>query len=309
MTGDALAPVLVTGADGQLGQSFRWLTPEALAAGIRPVFAGRGALDIADAGAVARFLDGNPVHAVVNAAAYTAVDRAESEPVAAARANTEGPAVLARACRARGIALFHLSTDYVFDGRKTEPYTETDATHPLGVYGRTKLAGELCIQEEDPQALILRTGWVFSQFGHNFLNTMLRLGAERTALAVVADQLGGPTYAPAIARILLRLVRRRLEGQVLAGGIYHFGGAPPASWHEFARTIFSEAVRFGLLPSAPQVRAITTAEYPTAATRPLQAQLSCAKLSRVLEGLGNDWRRGLRAALEELRPRSGAAAR
>jgi dTDP-4-dehydrorhamnose reductase len=243
---------------------------------------------------------------VVNAAAYTAVDRAESEPAAAARANTLGPAVLARVCRARGSALFHVSTDYVFDGRKTEPYTETDATHPLGVYGRTKLEGELCVQEADPQALILRTGWVFSQFGNNFLKTMLRLGAERPEIGVVADQRGGPTYAPAIVRALLRLVRRRLDGRALAGGIYHFGGVPPASWHEFAQTIFSEAVYLGLLPRVPQVHAITTAEYPTAAARPRQAQLSCAKLSRVLEGLGNDWRRGLRAALEELRSRTGA---
>ena len=307
MTGEALAPVLVTGADGQLGQSFRWLAPEALAAGMKLVFAGRAALDIADGDAVARFLDGNPVRALVNAAAYTAVDRAESEPIAAACANTQGPAVLARVCRARGIALFHLSTDYVFDGRKTEPYTETDATHPLGVYGRTKLDGERRVQELEPQALVLRTGWVFSQFGHNFLNTMLRLGAERAELAVVADQRGGPTYAPAIARVLLRLVRRRLDGGALAGGIYHFGGVPAASWHEFAQTIFSEAVRFGLLPCAPQVRAITTAEYPTAAARPPQVQLSCAKLARVLEGLGNDWRRGLRTALAELRPRAVAA--
>lgn len=307
MTGDGLAPVLITGADGQLGQSFRWLAAEAQAAGVKPVFAGRAALDIADADSVARFLNQSPVRAVVNAAAYTAVDRAESEAAAAARANTEGPEALARICRARGIALFHLSTDYVFDGRKAEPYTETDATGPLGVYGRTKRAGELGVLAADPDALILRTGWVFSQFGHNFLKTMLRLGAERSEIGVVADQRGGPTYAPAIARVLLRLVRRRLDGGALAGGIYHFGGVPTASWHEFAQIIFSEAVRVELLPQAPDVRAISTAEYPTAAARPLQAQLSCDKLSRVLGGLGNDWRDGLRVALEDLRSRAGGA--
>lgn len=308
MTGQALASVLVTGANGQLGQSFRWLAPEALVDGIKLIFTERAALDIADADAVARFLAACPVQAVVNAAAHTAVDRAESEPAAAARANALGPEVLAQACRARGIALLHVSTDYVFDGYKTELYTELDPTHPLGVYGRTKLEGEQRVQAADPDALILRTGWVFSQFGHNFLKTMLKLGAERTSLAVVADQRGGPTYAPAIARALLRLLRQRFDGAPSTGGIYHFGGFPHLSWCEFAQAIFAEAVRFGLLMRAPEVRPITTAEYPTAAMRPRNARLSCVKLGRVLEGLGNDWRPGLAAALGELQKRANARA-
>ena len=308
MTGQALASVLVTGANGQLGQSFRWLAPEALVDGIKLIFTERAALDIADADAVARFLAACPVQAVVNAAAHTAVDRAESEPAAAARANALGPEVLAQACRARGIALLHVSTDYVFDGYKTELYTELDPTHPLGVYGRTKLEGEQRVQAADPDALILRTGWVFSQFGHNFLKTMLKLGAERTSLAVVADQRGGPTYAPAIARALLRLLRQRFDGAPSTGGIYHFGGFPQVSWCEFAQAIFAEAVRFGLLMRAPEVRPITTAEYPTAAMRPRNARLSCVKLGRVLEGLGNDWRPGLAAALGELQKRANARA-
>jgi len=308
MTGQALVPVLVTGANGQLGQSFRWLAPEALVDGIKLIFTERAALDVADADAVARFLAANPVRAVVNAAAYTAVDRAESEPAVATRANALGPEVLAQACRARSIALLHVSTDYVFDGYKTEPYTELDPTHPLGVYGRTKLEGEQRVQAADPDALILRTGWVFSQFGHNFLKTMLKLGAERASLAVVADQRGGPTYAPSIVRILIRLIRRRLDGDSLAGGVYHFGGFPHVSWHEFAQAIFVEAVRFGLLTRAPEVRPITTAEYPTAAVRPRNARLSTARLARLLEGLGNDWRPGLAAALAELQPRTSARA-
>ncbi|MBK8131388.1 MAG: dTDP-4-dehydrorhamnose reductase [Gammaproteobacteria bacterium] len=308
MTGQALASVLVTGANGQLGQSFRWLAPEALVDGIKLIFTERAALDIADADAVARFLAACPVQAVVNAAAHTAVDRAESEPAAAARANALGPEVLAQACRARGIALLHVSTDYVFDGYKTELYTELDPTHPLGVYGRTKLEGEQRVQAADPDALILRTGWVFSQFGHNFLKTMLKLGAERTSVAVVADQRGGPTYAPAIARALLRLLRQRFDGAPSTGGIYHFGGFPHLSWCEFAQAIFAEAVRFGLLMRAPEVRPITTAEYPTAAMRPRNARLSCVKLGRVLEGLGNDWRPGLAAALGELQKRANARA-
>ena len=308
MTGQALVPVLVTGANGQLGQSFRWLAPEALVDGIKLIFTERAALDVADADAVARFLAACPVQAVVNAAAHTAVDRAESEPAAAARANALGPEVLAQACRARGIALLHVSTDYVFDGYKTELYTELDPTHPLGVYGRTKREGEQRVQAADPDALILRTGWVFSQFGHNFLKTMLKLGAERTSLAVVADQRGGPTYAPAIARALLRLLRQRFDGAPSTGGIYHFGGFPHLSWCEFAQAIFAEAVRFGLLMRAPEVRPITTAEYPTAAMRPRNARLSCVKLGRVLEGLGNDWRPGLAAALGELQKRANARA-
>src|SRR5690606_17619343 len=196
MTGSL--PVLITGSDGQLGQSLRLLTPRAAAVGLRWLPGPRSQLDITDAAAVARWLATQPVAAVINAAAYTAVDRAETESGLAQRINAEGPRVLAQACRERGIRLVQISTDYVFSGTKGTPYNEADAPAPNTVYGRTKLAGE-GMARLAPDAIVVRTGWVFSQFGTNFLRTMLRLGAERPRLALVADQLGGPTYAPALA--------------------------------------------------------------------------------------------------------------
>jgi dTDP-4-dehydrorhamnose reductase len=295
--------VLVTGAGGQLGQALAALAPQARNAGVHLLPVSRQALDICAPAAVARQLDAEPVAAVINAAAYTAVDRAEAEPDAAERSNALGPRVLAEACRERGIRLIQISTDYVFDGTKAVPYVEEDATRPLGVYGRTKLAGERAALGA-PEAIVLRTGWVFSEFGHNFLQTMLRLGVEREKLAVVDDQFGGPTYAPAIARVLIRMLARRAPDTVLPGGIYHFGGTPAVTWYGFARAIFTAAHQRGLLPRLPALTPITTAEYPTAAPRPADARLDCRRLRTLLGTLDTDWRPGLAAALDARKPRS-----
>lgn len=310
MSGRPLPSVLITGGDGQLGQALRKLMPEAAAAGLRLLPVGRREFDITDADAVARGLDARPVAAVINAAAYTAVDRAEAEPETAERINAAGPRILAAACGERGIGLVQVSTDYVFDGGKGTPYGETHAPNPLGVYGRTKLAGEVAALTV-PGAIVLRTGWVFSEFGNNFLRTMLRLGAEREVISVVADQIGGPTYAPAIARVLIRIVARQLQGPALPGGIYHFGGAPAVTWHDFAVAIFAAAREQAVLDRVPRVLPITTAQYAAAAPRPADARLDCTRLERALgalendslgnDSLGNDWRQGLAQALAALR--------
>lgn len=293
-------PVLITGSDGQLGQSLRLLAPRAAAAGLRWLPEPRSRLDITDAAAVARWLATQPVAAVINAAAYTAVDRAETEPDLAQRVNAEGPRVLAEACRERGIRLVQISTDYVFSGTKGAPYTEADAPAPNTVYGRTKLAGE-GMARLAPDAIVVRTGWVFSQFGTNFLRTMLRLGAERPRLALVADQLGGPTYAPALAGALIRLLGRLVDGRELPGGIYHFGGAPAVTWYEFAQAIFAAAREQGLLTRIPELEPVTTAAYGALAPRPADARLDCTRLEGLIGPLDNDWRQGLAQALAALR--------
>lgn len=300
MSGRPLASVLITGGDGQLGQALRKLMPEAAAAGLCLLPVGRDEFDITAVDSVARGLDARPVAAVINAAAYTAVDRAEAEPERAECINATGPRILAAACGERGIGLVQVSTDYVFDGCKGAPYGETDAPNPLGVYGRTKLAGEAAALTV-PGAIVLRTGWVFSEFGNNFLRTMLRLGAEREAISVVADQLGGPTYAPAIAKVLVRMLVRRMQGRALPGGVYHLGGAPAVTWRDFAVAIFAKAREQGVLDKVPQVLPITTAQYAAAAPRPADARLDCTKLARALGRLENDWRQGLGQALAALR--------
>lgn len=299
--------VLITGSDGQLGQALRLREPEARVAGLHWLPAPRRELDITDAAAVARWLDANPVGAVINAAAYTAVDRAETEPELAERVNAQGPRVLADACRERGIRLLQISTDYVFDGRKGAAYAEIDVPNPLGVYGRTKLAGERAALSA-PGAIVLRTGWVFSQFGHNFLKTMLRLGAERKRLSVVADQIGGPTPAPALAGALLRMLAPLAVGGEVPGGIYHYGGAPAVTWCQFAAAIFAAARAQGLLARVPVLEPVTTAAYGAVAPRPTDVRLDCTKLAGLIGPLENDWRAGLTAALAALRRGSAAAA-
>lgn len=298
--------VLITGSDGQLGQALRLRAAEARVAGLDWLPAPRRELDITDAAAVARWLDANPVGAVINAAAYTAVDRAETEPELAERVNAQGPRVLADACRERGIRLLQISTDYVFDGRKGAAYAEIDVPNPLGVYGRTKLAGERAALSA-PGAIVLRTGWVFSQFGHNFLKTMLRLGAERKRLSVVADQIGGPTHAPALAGALLRMLAPLAAGGEVPGGIYHYGGAPAVTWCQFAAAIFAAARAQGLLARVPVLEPVTTAAYGAVAPRPKDARLDCTKLAGLIGPLENDWRDGLAAALAALRRGSAAA--
>ena len=230
---------------------------------------------------------------VVNAAAYTAVDKAEDDVDAAFRTNAEAPGVLARACALRDIPFVHYSTDYVFDGQGSRPYREDDPTAPLGVYGASKLAGEDAIRAAGGRHLILRTAWVYGQHGHNFMKTMLRLGAERDELRVVADQVGTPTPAALIADVTAELLGLRDA----PSGTFHLTPRGETSWHGFAEAILEEALALGLIPRAPKVIPIATSDYPTRARRPGYSRLDIGRLEQVLGRALPEWRTGLRQVL------------
>ena len=230
---------------------------------------------------------------VVNAAAYTAVDKAEDDVDAAFRTNAEAPGVLARACALRDIPFVHYSTDYVFDGQGSRPYREDDPTAPLGVYGASKLAGEDAIRAAGGRHLILRTAWVYGQHGHNFMKTMLRLGADRDKLRVVADQVGTPTPAALIADVTAELLGLRDA----PSGTFHLTPRGETSWHGFAEAILEEALARGLIPRAPKVIPIATSDYPTRARRPGYSRLDIGRLEQVLGRALPEWRTGLRQVL------------
>lgn len=220
--------------------------------------------------------------AVVNAAAYTAVDRAESEPDAAFRANADAPAALAAACACAGIPLIHYSTDYVFDGTATRPYREDDATAPLGVYGASKLAGETAIRASGARHAILRTAWVYAAHGKNFMRTMLRLAAERDELRVVADQVGSPTSADWIAAATVPVLRAMLDDAAGSVGVRHLTAAGQTTWHGFASAIVAKAHARGMIARAPVVTPISTVDYPTPARRPAYSVLDNGRLAAEL---------------------------
>lgn len=230
---------------------------------------------------------------VVNAAAYTAVDRAESEPKAAFRANAEAPRKLAEACAATDAVFIHYSTDYVFDGQGARPYREDDPTAPLGVYGASKLTGEQAIEASGCRQFIFRTAWVYGNHGANFMRTMLRLGAEREELRVVADQIGTPTPASLIADVTARIIASSSQ----AYGTFHLTAQGQASWHMFAAEIFEGAHHHGLLAKVPRVLPITTAEYPTPAKRPAYSCLDTSALQKTFGIVLPDWKLGLEQVL------------
>lgn len=233
---------------------------------------------------------------VVNAAAYTAVDRAEEEAEAAFRANAEAPGALAGACARGGALLVHYSTDYVFDGNGTRPWREDDPTAPLGVYGASKLAGEEAVRGSGARHMVFRTAWVYGTHGHNFMRTMLRLGAERDELRVVADQVGTPTPAGLIARATAQALRAGTD----ASGLWHLTATGGTSWHGFAEAIFAAAVERGLLPKAPRLLPIATEDYPTPARRPAYSRLDT---TRVQADFGLElpgWAEALPGVLDEM---------
>ena len=254
-------------------------------------------IDLAELEAIEPLLDRVRPDAVVNATAYTAVDRAEDDVEAAFRANAEAPGQLARVCAVRGISLVHYSTDYVFDGSATRPYREGDPTSPLGVYGASKLAGEDAIRASGARHLILRTAWVYGLHGHNFLRTMLRVGAERDELRVVADQRGCPTPAWLIADVTATVLRNGIANS----GIRHLVAAGETTWHGFAEAIFEEATSRGLLVRRPNVTPITTLEYPTPARRPAYSVLDTGALRDDYDVRLPDWRLALSETLDRAR--------
>lgn len=293
--------ILLLGANGQLGQELqRALAPlGAIVATTRSgVLPDGSACEVADfdqPGSLTALLDRLRPSVVVNAAAYTAVDRAEEDRDAAFRANAEAPGVLARWCAQAGVPLVHYSTDYVFDGQGTRPYREDDATAPLGVYGASKLAGEDAIRAAGGRHLIFRTAWVYAPHSANFLRTMLRVGADRDVLRVVADQVGTPTPAALIADV----TAQALQHDGALSGTWHLTATGETSWHGFAEAIFTEAVAAGVLPRAPTVEAITTAEYPTPARRPVYSHLDVAKLEKDFGVTLPRWQDGLKQVIAE----------
>ena len=278
--------LMVFGRTGQVARELARLAPEAR-------FLGRDEADLADPAACAAVIGREHPAAVINAAAYTAVDRAESDEDTARLVNAAAPGAMAKACAEAGIPFLHVSTDYVFDGAGDAPRAEDAPTGPLGVYGQTKLEGERAIAAAGGQWAVLRTSWVFSAHGTNFVRTMRRLGAERDRLTIVADQIGGPTPAADIAAALLTMAAA-MKADPAKGGIYHFAGAPDVSWAGFAREIFA---RSGL---APQVVDIPTSDYPTPARRPLNSRLDCAAITRDFGIPRPDWRAGLDRVIQEL---------
>ncbi|MBF0296830.1 MAG: dTDP-4-dehydrorhamnose reductase [Magnetococcales bacterium] len=273
--------LLITGAAGQVGTEIAALAP---ARGWQTVALDQADLDITDAARVSEALPAIRPAAIVNAAAHTAVDRAETEPEIAFAINRDGPRHLAEAANRFHIPLLHISTDYVFDGTQTTPYRESDPPAPLGVYGKSKLAGDVAIQAACPHHIILRVSWVFGQHGANFVKTILRLARERETLRVVDDQIGGPTPAPAIADTLLRLADLCTRPGFDAWGTYHYCGAPALSWHAFARFIIEAAN----LPCA--CLPIPTTAYPTPAPRPANSRLACQAILDRFAIPQPDWR-------------------
>jgi len=260
---------------------------------------GRPLLDLSDRESVRAALREARCDVIVNAAAYTAVDKAEQEEVLALRVNGEGAGHVAEAAAEFGVPLLHFSTDYVFDGSAARPYREDDPTAPLGAYGRSKLEGERRVTALCPDAAILRTAWVYSPFGANFVRTMLRLGETREEVGVVADQLGNPTSALDIADATLAIASRlRHDGAPELRGVFHMTGAGEASWADVAEAIFAHAAERGRKPV--RVRRITTADYPTPARRPANSRLDNAKLSRLYGVALPDWRAALAHCVDRL---------
>ncbi|MDG1127788.1 MAG: dTDP-4-dehydrorhamnose reductase [Paracoccaceae bacterium] len=282
--------VLVFGQTGQVATELaRQAAPD-----MAMTCMGRDRADLSDPAACAAVIAASDADVVINAAAYTAVDRAESAEDLATTINGTAPGAMAAACKAAGIPFLHVSTDYVFDGSGTRPWQPDDATGPLGAYGRSKLAGEQAVRAAGGAHAITRTSWVFSAHGANFVKTMLRLGAERDKLTIVADQIGGPTAAADIAAALLTMARAFHAGQGTTG-TYHFSGAPDVSWADFAREIFVQA---GL---ACAVEDIPTSAYPTPARRPGNSRMDCTGLTRDFGIKRPDWRASLASVMSDLK--------
>lgn len=280
--------ILVTGANGQLGQAIRQLVAED--SSFHFIFTDVDTLDICNKSAVLSFLQMHFIHAIINVAAYTAVDRAEAEEETAYRINCEAVRNLAEAAKETGCKLIHISTDYVFDGTQYRPYIETDITCPVSAYGRSKLAGENVLQETSIEAIIIRTSWLYSAFGANFLKTMLRLGKEREEIGVIFDQVGTPTYAGDLAKALFVILEKGREG-IFHPGIYHFSNEGVCSWYDFSSKIMEIA---GL---SCRVKPIETKEYPTPAQRPFYSVLNKAKIKETYGLLIPHWEESLKSCI------------
>ncbi|MGI9248049.1 MAG: dTDP-4-dehydrorhamnose reductase [Woeseiaceae bacterium] len=285
--------ILVTGAAGQVGSE---LCRQGLANGFQVIAADRENLDISDASSVRQFVTSATPDIVFNAAAWTAVDEAESRQTEAFQVNRDGPANIASACEDYSIPIVHYSTDYIFDGTKASAYVEDDPPGPICAYGRSKLAGEEAVRARNEKHLILRSSWVFSARRNNFVKTMLKLASERAEIRVVADQIGKPTSAATIAEISLAIISAA-EG---AWGTYHLAQPEAVSWHEFATAVFEGAARHGVELAVEDVIAVSTDDFPTAAKRPENSVLDCNKLENSFNVVIQDWHDSLDSVIGDL---------
>ncbi|WP_350939801.1 dTDP-4-dehydrorhamnose reductase [Vibrio metschnikovii] len=284
--------VLITGCNGQVGHCLT----ERLKNKADILALDYKGLDVTNREAVLNTVANFKPNYIINAAAHTAVDRAEQEVELSYAINRDGPSYLAQAAKECGAVMLHISTDYVFDGTGDKPYQESDGTGPQGIYGQSKLAGEHAVAEHCPQHLILRTAWVFGEHGNNFVKTMLRLAQSRDELSIVGDQFGGPTYAGDIADALIVMIEHIEQGQHSGWGTYHFSGMPYASWYAFATKIFQSAESKGVLDKQPMLSSIPTSAYPTPAKRPANSRLDCSKIENQFGIQPSDWN----AALENI---------
>jgi dTDP-4-dehydrorhamnose reductase len=287
--------ILVIGSKGQLGCC---LADQLSDTGYEVIFTSRAEIDIADLVSTKAKITALCPTIVINASAYTAVDKAEDDQYEAEKINHIAVNNIASTCSEIGCWLIHISTDYVFDGAASHPYGEDAETNPQGVYGDSKLKGELAIQASGCKYLIIRTAWVYSEYGNNFLKTMLRLGADRDELRIVGDQIGCPTYAQDIAKSIVSILSC-LDLKGSPSGIYHYCGDEPCSWYDFARAIFSEAEIHGL-KSPSNIKSITTVEYPTPAIRPPYSVLDCSKIEDVFGVTRSNWRDGIKIVTDRL---------
>jgi dTDP-4-dehydrorhamnose reductase len=277
--------IAVTGANGQLGQSIRTL----VSASGHFHFTDVDTLDIGNKEQLTDFVRSNHIQYILNCAAYTAVDKAEDDIAACMRVNCDGVRTMGEVSREHGLKMLHVSTDYVFDGTATRPYREDDATNPVSVYGKTKLAGETALREVCPDAVIIRTAWLYSEFGTNFVKTMLRLGKERDEINVVSDQIGTPTYASDLAAALLTILN-----QPFVPGVYHYSNHGVCSWFDFATKIMA------LAGVNCRVRPIATRDYPTRAVRPAYSVLDKEKIQQVYGVEAPEWEDSLAICLRKL---------
>lgn len=298
--------VLVIGSTGQVGSELGDQLRNVFAFAGQPLeldFASRSEVDVTDSEALLTFLGQSAPNWIVNATAYTAVDKAESEQSLAYSVNERAVRCLAEYCADNSACLLHVSTDYVFDGKGEKPFIEEDAVSPLGAYGASKLAGEEAIRSVLPRHIILRTAWVFGAKGNNFVKTMLRLAESRPELGVVGDQFGAPTSAVRIANAIATIVlgMSGTDANDKRWGTYHYTGNPFVSWAEFAGEIFRQAVKKSMIPHTPAVSAIATEQYPTPAKRPANSRLDCSKIKDVFGIEPDDWRRSLGEVLDEIK--------
>lgn len=291
--------ILVIGRTGQIATELRQRLP---AAGHEALALEAPELDLTSPGSIEAAMAGFRPEAIINAAAYTAVDKAEDDTALAFAVNGTGPGLLGEAAARAGIPVVHYSTDYVFDGSKPTPYTEADPPNPVGAYGASKLDGERRLHAAQPRSVTFRTAWVCSAHGNNFVKTMLRFGKERPEMRVVADQHGAPTFADDLADAAIAVLPRLVaapEGDPCFG-VFHLTGQPFTTWHSFAAAIFDGAAARG--QTAPKLTAITTADYPTRASRPANSRLDCSRAAAVLGIAAADWRQGLDRCLDALLP-------